>query len=43
MEVYDNVLDLIGNTPIVRLPSLNRGLKPNLFAKTWDHYHSKVE
>jgi cystathionine beta-synthase len=33
MEVYDSVLDLIGNTPIVRLPSLNRGLKPNLFAK----------
>lgn len=33
MEVYDSVLDLIGNTPIVRLPSLGRGLKPNLYAK----------
>src|SRR5438105_6667810 len=33
MEVYDSVLDLIGNTPIVRLPKLNRGLKPTLLAK----------
>src|SRR5262245_11781557 len=33
MEVYDSILDLIGNTPIVRLPRLNRGLKPNLYAK----------
>ena len=33
MEVYDSILDLIGNTPIVRLPKLNRGYKPNLLAK----------
>ena len=33
MEVYDSILDLIGNTPMVRLPRLNRGLKPNLYAK----------
>ncbi len=33
MEVYDSVLDLIGNTPIVRLPRLGKGLKPNLYAK----------
>ncbi|MDQ3930294.1 MAG: cystathionine beta-synthase [Chloroflexota bacterium] len=33
MEVYDNILDTIGNTPIVRLPKLNRGLKPTLLAK----------
>lgn len=33
MEVYDNILELIGDTPIVRLPKLNRGLKPSLFAK----------
>src|SRR5438105_7364401 len=33
MEVYDSGLDLIGNTPIVRLPRLGKGLKPNLFAK----------
>src|ERR687884_1689843 len=33
MEVYDSILDTIGNTPIVRLPTLNRGLKPSLLAK----------
>src|SRR6476661_5704043 len=33
MEVYDSILDTIGNTPIVRLPRLNRGLKPTLLAK----------
>jgi cystathionine beta-synthase len=33
MEVYDNILATIGNTPIVRLPKLNRGLKPTLLAK----------
>src|SRR5256885_886222 len=31
--VADTVLDLIGNTPIVRLPRLNRGLRPTLLAK----------
>ena len=33
MEVYNSVLELIGNTPIVRMQSLNRGLKPTLLAK----------
>src|SRR3954465_8353827 len=33
MEVYDSILDTIGNTPIVRLPKLNQGLKPTLLAK----------
>jgi cystathionine beta-synthase len=33
MEVYDNVLSLVGNTPIVRLPKINRGYKPALLAK----------
>ena len=33
MEVYDSILETIGNTPIVRLPRLNRGLKPTLLAK----------
>lgn len=33
MEVFDNILDTIGNTPIVRLPRLNRGVKPALLAK----------
>lgn len=33
MEVYDNILETIGNTPIVRLPKLNQGLKPTLLAK----------
>ncbi|MGA7730004.1 MAG: cystathionine beta-synthase [Chloroflexia bacterium] len=33
MEVYNNILELIGNTPIVKLPSLNRGLRPTLLAK----------
>jgi cystathionine beta-synthase len=33
MEVYDSILETIGNTPIVRLPKLNRGLRPTLLAK----------
>ena len=33
MEVYNNILETIGNTPIVRLPKLNRGVKPTLLAK----------
>ena len=32
MEVYNNVLELIGNTPIVRMQAL-AGLKPTLLAK----------
>jgi cystathionine beta-synthase len=33
MEIYNNILETIGDTPIVRLPKLNRGLKPTLLAK----------
>ncbi|MEO5952629.1 MAG: pyridoxal-phosphate dependent enzyme, partial [Chloroflexia bacterium] len=33
MEIHDNILDLIGNTPIVRLPTLNRGIKATILAK----------
>src|SRR5258708_20228155 len=33
MEVYDSILDTIGNTPIVRLPAMNRDIKPKLLAK----------
>ena len=33
MEVYDSILDTIGNTPIVRLSKLGRGYKPSFFAK----------
>ncbi len=33
MEIHDNILALIGNTPIVRLPSLNRGIKATILAK----------
>jgi len=32
-KVYDNVLDAIGDTPMVRLNSMTKGLKANLFAK----------
>src|SRR3954451_8761723 len=31
--VAGSLLDLIGNTPLVRLPRLNRGLRPTLLAK----------
>ncbi len=33
MEVYDSILDVIGNTPMVRVPKLNRGLGPTILAK----------
>ncbi|PZR97140.1 MAG: hypothetical protein DLM69_10110, partial [Candidatus Chloroheliales bacterium] len=33
MQVYDSILDTIGNTPLVRVPKLNRGLKPTILAK----------
>ena len=35
MKVYSSILDLVGNTPIVRLSSLEKalGLKANLYAK----------
>src|SRR4051812_43490705 len=33
MEVYDSILDTIGNTPIVRLQRIGKGFKPNLYGK----------
>src|SRR5258707_5957662 len=33
MDYYENVLGLIGNTPLVKLSRLNKGLKPLVLAK----------
>lgn len=33
MQTYDSVLDLIGNTPLVRLKNVTKGLKAQVFAK----------
>ena len=33
MEVHDTILDLIGNTPLVRLSRVGRGLRPQILAK----------
>jgi cystathionine beta-synthase len=33
MEYHDNVLSIIGNTPMVRLHSVTRGAKPTILAK----------
>jgi cystathionine beta-synthase len=33
MNFRKDILDLIGNTPLVRINSLNKGLKPQIFAK----------
>lgn len=33
MEVKENILELIGNTPLIKLNKLNKGLKPQIFAK----------
>src|SRR5258708_30443713 len=33
MNYYEDVLGLIGNTPLVRLNRLNKGLKPLILAK----------
>jgi cystathionine beta-synthase len=33
IQAYDNILQLMGNTPLVRLPRLTRGLKPTVLAK----------
>ncbi len=33
MNVYDNVLEAIGNTPLVRLNRVTRGIKAKVFAK----------
>ncbi|HEX8918424.1 MAG TPA: cystathionine beta-synthase [Chloroflexota bacterium] len=33
MEVYDNILGLIGNTPLIRLNRVSRSVKPAILAK----------
>ncbi len=33
MEFKENILEQIGNTPLVRLNKINKGLKPQIFAK----------
>ena len=33
MQFKNNILDVIGNTPLIRLNHLNKGLKPQIFGK----------
>jgi cystathionine beta-synthase len=33
MKYYNNILDAIGNTPLIKLNVLNQGLKPRIFGK----------
>lgn len=33
LQVYDNVLQLIGNTPLIHLNKVTRNFKGNFFAK----------
>ena len=33
MEFKNNILDQIGNTPLIRINKINKGLKPQIFAK----------
>jgi cystathionine beta-synthase len=33
MEVHKNILDAIGNTPLIRLNKISKGLKPTILAK----------
>jgi cystathionine beta-synthase len=33
IQVYDNILELIGNTPLVRMPKIARGIKATVLAK----------
>lgn len=33
MDVKENILELIGNTPLIKLNKINKGLKPKIFAK----------
>lgn len=33
VNYYDNIIDTIGNTPLVRLNRISKGLKPNIFGK----------
>ena len=32
-NVYNNVLEVVGNTPLVRMNSMTEGLKANVYAK----------
>ena len=33
MHFKSNILEIIGNTPLIRLNNLNKGLKPQIFGK----------
>ena len=33
MKYKNSILDLIGNTPLIKLSKINKGLKPQIFAK----------
>lgn len=33
LEKYNNILDAIGNTPLIKLNNISKGLKANIFAK----------
>lgn len=37
MEFKNSIIDLIGNTPLIQLNKLNKGLKPKIFAKLESH------
>ena len=33
MKYYNNILELIGNTPLVKINNLTKGIKAQVFAK----------
>jgi len=33
MKYYNNILELIGNTPLVKINTLTKGMKATVFAK----------
>ncbi len=33
MEFKNNILEQIGNTPLIKINKINKGLKPQIFAK----------
>src|ERR1051326_1002212 len=33
MKSYNNILELFGHTPLIKLNKINKGLKPSIFAK----------
>ncbi|MDO8550755.1 MAG: pyridoxal-phosphate dependent enzyme [Ignavibacteria bacterium] len=37
MNFKNNIIDLIGNTPLIKLNKINKGLKPQIFAKLESH------